>query len=132
MKRHRCASGLCFFGRRSVSATQIGFPICVMANWVKKDSIRGRIVFSGVAHPVLMHNDPLIIFLLIILNDATQFYVNESSFNFPDRAEPMPTNQTYRNTPSRRPLNVFFDRSIHKTLNKALVGSSEQPIRSTK
>jgi hypothetical protein len=59
MKRYRCASGLCYFGLRSVSATQFGLPICVVPKGTKNDSIRLRIVFSHVALQVAPTNDRL-------------------------------------------------------------------------
>jgi hypothetical protein len=52
MERHRFASGLCFFGPRSVSATQNGSAICVVAVLCQCDSIIQPSVFLSVTHRI--------------------------------------------------------------------------------
>jgi hypothetical protein len=52
MERHRFASGLCFFGPRSVLATQNGCAICAVAVLCQCDSIFQPTVFLSVTHRI--------------------------------------------------------------------------------
>ncbi len=61
MKRHSSAAGLCLFGLRSVSVTQIGCAVCVIAVVCQSYSMGRQCVFFRVTHLISLSNDRLVL-----------------------------------------------------------------------